>query len=247
MKGNCAEKWQLLTPRRCVLLLEHNVLPRSPGDLARRVPEVDGGWETDVRSSLAHHLPQPQEAALAGPGRAQHSHWERITCHNWGLKKDMLERMCPICKWREDSWTPSSSSHCFAGLHVTEPNLRVAKRRQQWQHIEDVCPLMLSCVFVVLTCNLVVCVCVCVCTHTCACTQSLSHVQLFVTPMDSSPPGSSVHAIFQAKILEQVVISYSKGSSWPRDRTCIFCIFRTGRHILCHWATREAQSVSAHL
>ena len=66
--------------------------------------------------------------------------WERITCHNWGLKKDMLEKMCANHKWREDSWTPSFSSHYFAGLHVSEPDLRVAKRRQQWQHIEDTCP-----------------------------------------------------------------------------------------------------------
>ena len=94
----------------------------------------------------------------------------------------MLERMCPIRKWREDSWTPSSSSHCFAGLHVTEPNLRVAKRRQQWQHIEDVCPLVLSCVFVVLTCNLVVCVCVCVCAHTHVHALSRSVMSNFLWP-----------------------------------------------------------------
>ena len=36
-------------------------------------------------------------------------------------------------------------------------------------------------------------------------------------PMDCSPPGSSVHRILQASILEWVAISYSKGSSWPRD------------------------------
>ena len=36
--------------------------------------------------------------------------------------------------------------------------------------------------------------------------------------MDSSPTGSSVRGIFQARILEQVVVSYSRGSSWPGDR-----------------------------
>ena len=46
---------------------------------------------------------------------------------------------------------------------------------------------------------------------------------------DCSPPGSSVHGISQARILEWVVISFSKGSSWPRDRTCISC---TGKLIL---------------
>ena len=45
------------------------------------------------------------------------------------------------------------------------------------------------------------------------CTQSLSRVRLFVTPMDCNLPGSSVHGIFQARILEQVAISYSRGSS----------------------------------
>ena len=37
--------------------------------------------------------------------------------------------------------------------------------------------------------------------------------------MHCRPPGSSVHRIFQARILEQVDISYSRGSSWPRDWT----------------------------
>ena len=56
-------------------------------------------------------------------------------------------------------------------------------------------------------------------------------------PMDCSPLGSSVHGISQARILEWVAISFSRGSSWPRDQTHISC---TGRWILYHWATREA-------
>ena len=40
-------------------------------------------------------------------------------------------------------------------------------------------------------------------------------------PMDCRPPGSSVHGISQARILEWVAISFSRGSSWPRDRTWI--------------------------
>ena len=56
-------------------------------------------------------------------------------------------------------------------------------------------------------------------------------------PMDCSPPGSSVHGILQARILEWVAISFSRGSSWPRDRTQVS---RTaGRHFYL-WATREA-------
>ena len=44
---------------------------------------------------------------------------------------------------------------------------------------------------------------------------SLSHVRLSVTPVDYSPPGSSVHGISQAEILEWVAISFSWGSSPP--------------------------------
>ena len=56
-------------------------------------------------------------------------------------------------------------------------------------------------------------------------------------PMGCSPPGSSVHGFSQVRILEWVAISYSKGSSWPRDQTCISCI---GRQIPYHWATSRA-------
>ena len=55
--------------------------------------------------------------------------------------------------------------------------------------------------------------------------------------MDYSPLGSSVHGIFQPRTLEWVAISSPRGSSWPRDQTCISCI---GRQILYQWATREA-------
>ena len=71
----------------------------------------------------------------------------------------------------------------------------------------------------------------------CVLAQLLSHVWLFWDPMDCSPPGSSVQGIHQARILEWVAISSSRGSSWPRDRTFISCL---GRQILYHWATWEA-------
>ena len=45
----------------------------------------------------------------------------------------------------------------------------------------------------------------------------LSHIQLFVVPMDL--PGSSVHRIFKARILEWITTSPSRGSSGPRDWT----------------------------
>ena len=65
------------------------------------------------------------------------------------------------------------------------------------------------------------CVCVCVCTRVCA--QSLSCVWL------CSPQGSSVHGIFQARILEWVTISSSRESSPPRDQTRISCVFCIGK------------------
>ena len=50
-------------------------------------------------------------------------------------------------------------------------------------------------------------------------------VQLFMTPwVVCSPPGSSVHEIFQARILEWVTISSSRGSSRSRDGTPVSCI-----------------------
>ena len=60
-------------------------------------------------------------------------------------------------------------------------------------------------------------------------------------PMDCSLPGSSVHGIFQARILEWVAISFSRGSSWPRDQTRVSCISCTGTWMLYCWAAREAQ------
>ena len=55
--------------------------------------------------------------------------------------------------------------------------------------------------------------------------------------MDCSPPDTSVHWISQARILEWVAISFSRGSSPPRDQTHVSC---TRRQIHYHWATREA-------
>ena len=52
-----------------------------------------------------------------------------------------------------------------------------------------------------------------------------------------SPPGSSVHAISLARVLEWVAISLVRGSSQPKDWTHISCV---GRQVLYHWATREA-------
>ena len=58
----------------------------------------------------------------------------------------------------------------------------------------------------------------------------------FCDPMDYSLPGSSVHGIFQARVLEWVAISFSRGYSQPRDWTQVSRI--AGRRFTI-WATRE--------
>ena len=57
-------------------------------------------------------------------------------------------------------------------------------------------------------------------------------------PMDCSLLGSSVHGISQARILEWVAISFSRGSSLPIDGICLSCI---GRWVLYHHPTKEVQ------
>ena len=76
-------------------------------------------------------------------------------------------------------------------------------------------------------------VCVYVCS-TCVCV--LSRVQLFSTLWTVVRPAPMSMGILQARMLEWVVISSSRGSSWPRDGSCISCI---GRWILYRWTTWE--------
>ena len=57
-------------------------------------------------------------------------------------------------------------------------------------------------------------------------------------PSDCSPPGSSVHEILQARIVEWVAMLSSRGSSWLRDRTQILCI---ADGLLAIWTIGEAQ------
>ena len=52
----------------------------------------------------------------------------------------------------------------------------------------------------------------------------LGSIHLFCNPMDYNPPGSSVHGILQARILEWVAVPFSRGSSRPRDQTQLSCI-----------------------
>ena len=70
--------------------------------------------------------------------------------------------------------------------------------------------------------------------------------------MDCSLPGFFVHGILQARVLGSVVISFSRGSSWPRDQTRVLCIAADSTiwvtreslsqrllHVFCCWASKE--------
>ena len=78
--------------------------------------------------------------------------------------------------------------------------------------------------------------------------KSLQSCQTLCDPMDCSSPGSSVHGIFQARILEWIAMSFSRGSSQPRDQTCFASISCIGSRVLYHSATLEAHLIhSSHL
>ena len=67
------------------------------------------------------------------------------------------------------------------------------------------------------------------CVHVCMRAQLLQLCLTLCDPTGYSPPGSSVHGILQAGILEWVAMPSSRGSSWHRDQTHVSC---TGRWIL---------------
>ena len=81
---------------------------------------------------------------------------------------------------------------------------------------------------------------ICICSSCCLITKS--YLTLCDT-MDCSSPGSSVHGIFQARILEWVAISFSRGSSYPGIKPMSPTL--AGR--LYHWATRKANTVQKSL
>ena len=66
---------------------------------------------------------------------------------------------------------------------------------------------------------------------TCSDSQSCSTLW---DPMDCIPPDSSVYGTSQARILEWVAISFSRESSWPRDRTRVSCVSHIGQQVLYH-------------
>ena len=67
-----------------------------------------------------------------------------------------------------------------------------------------------------------------------AAAKSLQSCLTLCGPMDCSLPGSSIHGIFQARVLEWVAISFSRVSSWPRDRTQVSRIVSKTLYLLSH-------------
>ena len=67
------------------------------------------------------------------------------------------------------------------------------------------------------------------------------------TPLDCSPPSSSVHWVFQARTPEWVAISFSRGSSQLRDQTYVSCVFCIASTFFTLWAIREAQVIKVNI
>ena len=74
------------------------------------------------------------------------------------------------------------------------------------------------------------------------CSVCVLVIQLCLTlcdPVDYSLPGSSVHGILQARILEQVVIPFSRGSSWHRDQTQVLNYLKSAKNVSCFMMVRR--------
>ena len=65
------------------------------------------------------------------------------------------------------------------------------------------------------------------------CAKSLQSCQTLCDPTDCSPAVSSLQGSLQARILEWLAKCFSRGSSQPRDQSCISCIGCISRWILC--------------
>ena len=129
----------------------------------------------------------------------------------------------PLCTYICIFWTHSSAAGHFSCLHI-------------------LAMVNAAAVNIGMRVRVRVCVrarvCACVCALTCAHAQSLQSCPT-CDPMDRSPPGSSVHGILQARLLEWVLMPSFRGSSRPRDGTCLSCIAGTFFTIL---TTRIMQS-----
>ena len=74
--------------------------------------------------------------------------------------------------------------------------------------------------------------------HVCVCSVAQSCLTL-CDPLNCSPPGFSIHGVFQARILKRVAVSSSRGFSWPKDWTQVSCVSCIGRQIICQCTSWE--------
>ena len=173
-----------------------------------------------------------------------------------------------LSSWRFLLW-PLYSRTSFSPVSNCWPSLICSLSFQSWhmchiyvvQIIYTVCPFWIDC-FSLSTILSIIQMAVCVsCMLWCGYATVSLIVHLFKStwlllvcsvaqsrptvcdPGDCSPPGSSVHGISQARILEWLAISSSRGSSWSRDWTHVSCI---GQQILYNWTFWESMHTWAH-
>ena len=159
------------------------------------------GWSV---LSVIPLSPPPRKAAHPDGGDVMGKPVKQIVGALAGLAAEARISMC-----FQSSFT-ASLLYCQRG-QVTLQHSRHLKSCLKWLEA----PLCLClCIFIPR-----VCVCVCMCVY-----KSLQSCPTLCDPLDCSPPGSSVHGILQARILEWVAMPSSKGSSQPRDRTHGPCI-----------------------
>ena len=146
----------------------------------------------------------------------------------------MGQRLSPVLFPLFSQCLPASVKDCIWFWALENPFVRAStgNLRGNWQRWFVKWRILVSnCPCLAMAARAPVCVCVCVCVLV---TQSCPSL---CNPMDSSPPASSIHGILQARIQEWVAISFSRGSSQPRDQTWVSYI--AGR-LFSVWATREA-------
>ena len=175
-------------------------------------------WVTGEKSSMTHIRRGSQDSE---PSTAAPEGWSRAR-NSWILLSILLEREE---KLSEIFW-PASVSCMFHVLIVwlKTQSINLPRKRKQsvWKTLKQM-PRKILYVYLY------------VCVH--AHTRAHMHTQSCLTlndHMDCSLPGSSVHGVLQARILEWVVIAFSRGSSQPRDWSQISCVSYIGRQILYH-------------
>ena len=157
----------------------------------------------------------------------------------------MSLQSCPTLCVPMDCSPPASYIHGVLQARILEQTVRPSFRRSS-QPRDHTCVSYLSCIskqgffgflFVCLFWLFFVCLFVFLPLEEVKWSEVAQSCLTLCDPMDCSLPGSSVHGIFQATVLEWVAIFFSRGASQPRDQTRVS---RTAGRRFTLWATREA-------